>query len=376
MPPIEPNPAQPLAPGPARWLTLGFLALLVAVPLSQVAGELRRGERPQVQKLFTAPPTLAHLDAFESELDEASLLARAIRPWIQRGLLAYGQGNRKVVVGRGGWLFFRPTVEHHTGRPIPLDEDKGRPLTAILAYHRALAARGIELIVVPVPTKLSLHPEQLWPGSSEPVANPAFEPFLARLREAGVTVVDLRSTFAAAKRQGGSYLPYDTHWRPELMELAADRIAALLPAGPRRVLGVETVRHRGDLYDMLDLPATAPARPEVEVTIHPLSGWAPDPDAPVILLGDSFTNIYSDPQLGWGAGAGLAEQLAARIGPLDLVASNDGGVNGTRQALARRRGRLDSKTTVIWQFAARDLTAKADDWAVVPPPASRREMGP
>ena len=391
--PIAPNPPQPLRPGPARAVTLCFVMLLAAVPIGQVAWEVSQGEPPQVLDLFSAAPSLSHFQSFETALGEASVVAKAIRPWIQRGLIVLRQGNRKVVIGRDGWLFYRPSVEHHTGPAIDLSMDDGSPLKAIVAYREALVERGITLLLVPVPTKVAWHADQLQPSRDpEPpydlAANRSWQAFLARLEAANVRYVALDEDFAMVRGNssvGYMYQPFDTHWAANLSRLAASFTAGCLPEpdAAHRVDWQEAhgqdVRNRGDLYDMLDLPACCPPVPEFEDWIQPVvdeegQPWQPDPQAEVLLLGDSFANIYSDPSLGWGSGAGFAEHLSYwGHRTIDVVALNDGGVNGSRQALARQPGRLDGKQVVIWQFAARDLTAKAGEWAVVPLPARETE---
>ena len=96
--------------------------------------------------------------------------------------------------------------------------------------------------------------------------------------------------------------------------------------------------------------------------------WRSSPTADVLLLGDSFSNIYALSSLGWGDGAGLAEQLSYELQrPLDRITQNDEGANATRVAL-RRAGaaRLAGKRVVIYQFAARELAS--GDWRMVPLP--------
>jgi alginate O-acetyltransferase complex protein AlgJ len=88
----------------------------------------------------------------------------------------------------------------------------------------------------------------------------------------------------------------------------------------------------------------------------------------VLLLGDSFTNVFSDEGLGWGGGAGLAEQLAYRLQrPVDRVAQNAGGAWAARQALRRELrsdpARLDGARVVVYQFAERELAF--GDWREV-----------
>jgi alginate O-acetyltransferase complex protein AlgJ len=88
--------------------------------------------------------------------------------------------------------------------------------------------------------------------------------------------------------------------------------------------------------------------------------WQPSETADVLLLGDSFTNIYTQEPMGWGAAAGLAPHLALALGrPVDVLARNDAGAYATRkllaEALAAGEDRLAGKRVVIWELAAREL---------------------
>lgn len=363
---------------------------------------------------------LAEVSAFEERLDEGSLVVQHAVPWAQWAETAWlGTGNRRTYVGpvRDGerWLFYRPDVVYVTGPPFLAPEvlearraaaDSWEPVVrpdprpALLAFRRQLAERGIELVVVPTPVKPSIHPERL-AGAGEdwevPLQNPSFEALVRELEAAGVEVFDPAPLLARAARETGGpqYLAADTHWTPEALDRVAQALAARLsqvlaegpagrsaedegtPAGapayyrqPVRVRGV------GDLARMLRLPE-APGLPELfppqEVTVQqvldPLGSLArPDPASPILLLGDSFTNVYSQAELGWGQGAGLAEQLAFYLGrPVDRIAVNAGGSHTTRERLAdllrADPGRLDGKEVLVYQFAVRELSQ--GDWKLV-----------
>ena len=95
------------------------------------------------------------------------------------------------------------------------------------------------------------------------------------------------------------------------------------------------------------------------------SPWQPDEHADVLLIGDSFSNIYSLAEMGWGDRAGFAEHLERRAGP---PAGPPGHQcrrrHTTRQELVREmaagRDRLAGKRVVIYEFAARELAF--GDW--------------
>jgi alginate O-acetyltransferase complex protein AlgJ len=121
---------------------------------------------------------------------------------------------------------------------------------------------------------------------------------------------------------------------------------------------------------MLKLPDEQQLFQPQSVLVHQVQddsgeAWEPDSAADVLLLGDSFTNIYSLDGMGWGSASGLAPHLALALHrPVDVIAHNDSGAFATRQALSRElqagQDRLAGKRVVIWEFAARELSV--GDW--------------
>lgn len=60
--------------------------------------------------------------------------------------------------------------------------------------------------------------------------------------------------------------------------------------------------------------------------------WQPSAAADVLVLGDSFSSIFSSDQMGWGDSAGFVEHLAYYLGrPLDRLIRNDAGAHATRE---------------------------------------------
>ena len=120
---------------------------------------------------------------------------------------------------------------------------------------------------------------------------------------------------------------------------------------------------------MLDLPENQKRFVPETVTVRRILSTDGDPwrssrDADVLVLGDSFANIYSLESMGWGTSAGLVEQLSYELRrPVDRLVQNDAGAYATRDMLQRAGPeRLAVKKVVIWQFAARELAF--GDWKV------------
>jgi len=331
---------------------------------------------------------LAAAREIEARFDEGSALARAIRPWGQLALTAtLGYGNEEAYVGRDGHLVYRADFDHLTARGALAARGGGDPIEATLAFARELEARGIALLLLPVPAKPSIHPERFVAGAPRPpLPSPRDRAFAAALArpDPPLHLFDPAPLLTARARESAAYLERDTHWRPEAMddvalELAL-RLRALgdLPEGdPKRFLeSVDVVEGAGDIAQLLGLPEPFPFHGAERVAprrVRTAEGapWRATRGAPVLLLGDSFAAIYSNPDLGFGASAGLAERLALHLGlPVDRIVRNAGGASATRAALAeelaRDAGRLDGVRAVVWQFAARELTS--GDWRAAAPP--------
>lgn len=338
-------------------------------------------------------PTPERLKTFETRLEEQSPVAQWLIPRVQWLLTAVGGvGNEQAIIGRDGWLFFKPGMDYLTGPPF-LDERRlarierfgdraPNPLPAIVQLHEYLAARGVTLVVMPVPGKAQIHPENLvtsrnW--TSRPLQNPSFASLVERLRGAGVRVYDPGPLLAQRQRAGiAQYLATDTHWTPQAMaavahDLAAQLAAALPPGSPSLHTRVpRTIANSGDIAMMLKLPDSRAIFPQRQVMIEQIFAdgrpWTATTGAPLLLLGDSFANIYSQPELGWGQRAGLAEQLGFALGlPVDRIIINAGGAHATRQRLAnelaRNPRRLDGVRVVVWEFAQRELST--GDWRLI-----------
>ncbi|MDJ0786319.1 MAG: hypothetical protein QNK05_05895 [Myxococcota bacterium] len=394
-----------VAPG-AAWLACGAFGLLLGLgvafeigagdPAGLIPASLRAGGLP-------SECALRELDhAIETQ---SALATRLGRP-IQAGLAALGQGNASVVNAGAGGLALRAELAHLTG-PDFMDVERQRareleagdcsapvhadPVAALADFAQQLREREIHLVVVPTPGKLATEPERLGAAGAG-LANPGSERFQRALVEAGVDVFDPRPVLESLRESGPVFLERDSHWRPHAVEAVAAglarHVAARLEGHPRSVFPRqrEKARNVGDLAALLGARDSAES---VELASLVLPGDAP---APVLLLGDSFSAIYSereafrrvfDPSLEWGADAGLPDQLAHALGvPVRRITRNAGGAAASRRALAVELSRGDPLAgvrVVVLQFAARELSQGSWDPVALPaaaPAASTPDAAP
>ena len=358
--------------GPKWALTLFFLAVIGLYPIAQFC------VRQPFAEWRNAGTVQASIKAYETAIEDSSLLRQWLLTPVQRLLTGWlHTGNEKVIIGCNDWLFFSGDYEYLINpgflRPEILHKRmlKGvqpDPVTAILDFDRQLKARGIRLILLPVPVKPMIYADQLG-GKRIPLQNPSFAVFKERMETAGIAVIDLAADFAAMRKSGHEpYLKTDTHWTPEGMRLAAEKSAALL-CGHGSTVDVPTVSvtNLGDIAAMLKLPDCERFFPVETVSVRDYN-CPPQQESKVLLLGDSFANIYSLKALNWGENGGFAEALGAYLGqPVDAILRNDAGAFATRQLLAnelkRGRDRLAGKKAVVYEFAIRELAN--GDWKML-----------
>jgi len=182
---------------------------------------------------------------------------------------------------------------------------------------------------------------------------------------------------AKAQSAESLFLKLDTHWTPRGLAVAADRLAAHvqthLPGSvqPRFATRKQRVTNFGDLLRILEIEPSsglfAPQTVEIVQVLKDGELATGDDSSPVLLLGDSFTNIYRRKEMEWGNGAGLGEQLMLRLGlGVQVIAINGGGATAVRETLAHKPAAWRQKKVVVWACSARDLYDESIAWDHIP----------
>ncbi len=366
-------------------LRLGLAAFLLFL-LVPAGSLLLPSMRPAAEAVKAKPSGWKGLfSAWEAKAKSLPLFESWRRADQTRFTRLLGAGNQKVFSGRDGWLYYRPDLEAVFGKgpyyeepPSVARERTHRawqpPVPVIREFAAELAKRDVRLVFVPVPVKPMVCREGLGlpAGTTTP---PDWQRMADELATVGVEFVDLTPTIASRGGDAERYLKQDTHWTPETMEAAArevaSRVAPSTGSGPSPYT-VESVERegRGDLVGMLDLGGGEEAvLPTERATLRRVLDTATeesvvsDPAAEVVLLGDSFVNVFEDAELGFAEesetsiGAGFASHLALAMGrPAQVIAINGGGASAVREAFARLpAAQLAQVKTVVWVLSARDL---------------------
>lgn len=310
LPPINPAKRTVLPPEPELSLKaaqniIRVFVLLLAVPLLFEAASW-----------FTSSKT--------------NLAAATVRSGMQ-WLLVQGlnEGNRYVYLGREGWLFDHRELDRlaHARRPAN-DVHPG-----LIKLAAQLKAQETPLLVVAVPDRATLYPEQIRPGRYLDVVRLKGEAArLAELKAAGIDLLDMTEALWELRDRQPVFFSHDSHWTPEAMKAVAlavykhvhEKLPRLTsPETP--VINAHILSHTdaGDLARRLD-PLHAPVLLGVEeADLVSIQGIPPSNKSPVVLHGGELMRVYDDAQLSFGGGqapdAGFATQLATLLGrPLDV----------------------------------------------------------
>jgi hypothetical protein len=406
-------------------LALGFLAMIGLVPLSQTVMELARGGRVQFTEVLRNHPTASNLRQYEKTLEEKSWVQAYTRPMTRETLFrVFHDPGAKAVTGGDGWLFYRPDVRYllEPDRPEAPPANgawlrSASGLTrhqsvaqAILKFRDQLKARGLELVVMPVPGKPSIYPDKVTRriAANTTVPSPTQE-LLAELEKQGLATIDLFSLFQQARtnQTESLYLATDTHWTPTGARLAAQASARQLQAragiihGDRTFQSIPVQVHRtGDICEMTQVQSAQAAYPPQTVVCEQIS----DPALGLLLPaasgrpgtfkfpGAKSTVLVPEPRsLGDLAepapaskspneapvtkkllpgSAGFISLLARELGqPVDAIVSDGGAATGVRQQLCMNPEILEGKKVVLWEFVERDIDLGAAGWQDVPLPA-------
>ncbi|MCY2954306.1 MAG: hypothetical protein NTU53_20425 [Planctomycetota bacterium] len=404
-----------------------FLTIIFSVPIIQTLIELRRHERVQFTDVFRYRPTDTNLRQYEKNLEDKSVFQQSLRPPMQQFYFtALRDPGSKAILGRPGWIFYRLDVRYliEPNSPEPGDpsstfltpEDhttlRDSVLAAIVRFRDQLKQRNIALLVIPIPGKPSIYPDQLPYVSSQSLHSPT-QDLLAALNKQDVPTIDLFTLFHTLRQSQSEplYLQTDTHWTPHGTELAAQAVAHhirtlnLAPKPSRDFLTTPiTVARIGDILDMTQVPniqsyfppelvlctqisdsKTGPLIPTL--ADRPGSFRHPSRESQILVLGDSFCRIYQTPEpksLGQipttqpdpnsarrplPGSAGFISHLAFHLkAPLDYIISDGGASTDVRRKLSTNAQLLAGKKLVIWQFIERDIRLGKEGWQDIPLP--------
>ncbi|WP_395748030.1 alginate O-acetyltransferase AlgX-related protein [Prosthecobacter sp.] len=262
---------------------------------------------------------------------KTNLAAATVRSGIQ-WLLLHGlnEGNKTVHVGKDRWLF----AQHDLDRLVHARRQGNEVHANLMKLAAQLKAQDTPLLVITIPERAALYPEQIHPGRYAGVIRLKDEAArLAELKAAGVDVLDMSDAMWEARERPPAYFAQDSHWTPEVMKSVALVVNKHVREKFPRLGNTETpiinakILERsdpGDLALQLDPRHASRLLGDEEADLISIVGMDPSTRSPIVLHVDEQMRVYDDAHLSFGGGtaapqAGFASQLATLLGrPLDV----------------------------------------------------------
>lgn len=298
-----------------------------------------------------------------------------------------GSTSQSIVVpGKDNWAFLKSELRFlSTGdfwgekaeKTTQAKKAKSRdPLAAIVAYRKALADEGIELLLLPIPPKAVVYPDKL-PGSNLPVAryDATLQSFYELLRRQGVSVLDVTAALLASRKTSDEplYCMGDSHYSGFGCKVVAEALAKeiksryKLTGKEKFKITPQSISMSGDLYKAAQSLHGNKLPREEKRTLYTVSGKETNSkDSPILIIGDSHTLVFEVGSDLFATHSGMPSLLAATLGmPVDVMGVRGSGATPARVNLYRRSrsdaGFLRKKRIVVWCFAAREFT-EANEW--------------
>lgn len=353
------------------------LSIALVLALSGVLGCAPKGK----DRSTKAERIETELSSVRAALAECRLsgLSELIHGAVVRTLELPDQIEMGRYIDLGDWIVLRDELQciERGGLPAkgqdPAQVARRKELTGVVkGYADALAERGADLLMVLIPTRVQVYPDRLQgvPRIDEYRGFDAgYLQLLHDLLEAGIEVIDLLPPFFAQRfDESGEndpllYRDFDTHWTPRGATLCADIVSERIrqydwfEPGPGQE-GVDFVVRRESRLVQL---RPTPTHEDHHTTFwfECVQGLDGQParlggaETPILLLGDSFSDIYSYPQ-----GGDLARLIYARLGwKIDVIRVRGGGVNSVWSSLARRSEVVRERRLVLWVVSARTISS-------------------
>jgi alginate O-acetyltransferase complex protein AlgJ len=238
-----------------------------------------------------------------------------------------------------------------------------------------------------VPPKACIYPEKL-SDKIDAKSVPSMAAFFAKLKAAGVDVLDLETVFKEERTKHPDkqlYCATDSHWSPYAAQLVAGLVAERYKANPAVIqnamrdliaLPKETLEFHGDLLtdaqkgtvpkEKLPMQRAGLAVPPDGKNVTTVEN---DPQSPVLVFGDSHLQVFRRGGNMLAVQAGFVDHLQTLLPTsVEEITMQAGGAEGPRMEIARgtvkNPGFWSKKKIAIWLFTAREFTQGR--WRMIP----------
>jgi hypothetical protein len=315
-----------------------------------------RGSRVQSSPLYRIPLTLTFVLLLSINCHhgppQPSSVSAGADAFCKSTRAILRSSNSPVVVGHNRWVFLSEELIYATS-------EWPDQIKYILTIQRFLRDRGIDFVLVPIPMKIDVYPEQVT-GQSVPLACPKRAKLIDSLAHLGVHTIDLLPLFLKRKNTCSFYTDYGAHYTNtgiiDAARIIADTIRALHP----ELAGKTKYKTRDSVYAITanDLePIFRPYLPAGFRALDTISqveeytgiSYKNDNGSPVLIMGDSFCGFH-------GITGSLCAHVARNLGRPVCMDSRFCMYRISRRVLERFTTKfLNQKKVIVLAFGSKYL---------------------
>ncbi len=329
---------------------LGFLIVSSAIGIYSIAHTSLASLDVSAQEAVRG----ATAQTLESQFERALPIREfGINFWSAIRFAVFNSGDTGVVVGKDGWLF---TAEEFYAPELG-EVNFETNLKTISAVNQELSARGVKLVIAPIPAKARVRDDKLT-IAPDAVHQSVYGNFTSYLEHQQIEFVDTAARFT---QDGGDlFFKTDTHWLPEAAALAAQDLknfASNVKDEQFSVINVSQKALQGDLLNFLSLDPwfdqIAPASEalityDVVATTNEMDLFADIATPEVALVGTSYS-ANSD----WNFEGAL--KLALNEDVLNFATEGEGPIVPMLNFIDGALPDLPTLRLVVWEIPERYL---------------------
>ncbi len=164
--------------------------------------------------------------------------------------------NRKVVPGKGKYLFYSETMDDYLDINLLADEEIQKAATVLRLQQEYCESLGADFLFMVAPNKNTVYPEYMADRFAPTNDAGNRESLYAALEAQGVDALDLVAVLIGAKSEGDLYYEQDTHWNERGAMIAYRAIMDELMRGApyedfSELEASEFLGYRGDLHNFV-----------------------------------------------------------------------------------------------------------------------------
>ena len=165
-------------------------------------------------------------------------------------------GEKNVILGKDGWLFYESALHDYMGFDVLPEEDIRKIAESIKKMQDAVESKGKKFVFTIAPNKMEIYGEDMPYFYLEDEADGNYEKLMKELERLSVNYVDMKSVMMDDKEIDGNrvYHKLDSHWNnlgASLAYMSIMKKAGLSYTDYTKIKYEAGQDFDGDLYEML-----------------------------------------------------------------------------------------------------------------------------